>query len=760
MVYQSKEKIKYICIIKVDGKNGAICELQKLLDSIISEYENPSKNININSEIAKLQFILREITEKDYSVLKDSELLKLCQKPEIYDNTETWIVDDDKRKIKIKECDFNQVKKENFKIIINVDYSPNMKSEDFSGKFEDMCDPLFMQYLLLLVQKLEKNKFKYLVLVRDSSSEKQERNDHYFQIRQSLRIYHEKFSKIIDCFFYKDGEIIKRIYAEKKKKKEYFGRIFPFIPLTIDIYGDLVRIKDNDGESVKILKGVYDDFLADFKDSKKKQQIESECLSDNLLTKFLFIYTLHYMQDSNEWKSVEKKLHIIHEVCADYAEGVQQLIENAIVHSIHKISESSQDGCGVFTIRIRKKEDSKYLSDDVKDKNIFKYTQFFMELYVTDLSYVGDYKGIVEKFKENVKNRDVKGEYKDKFKDLKLAELFGAERSEDLDNYYNNAKNIAFHFGLQILANTVESSKGYMFVRSGNEDKNKSLCVYENDNKILEKRIYKISNNFEWHDGTAYIIYLPIALREISNLDIPAVEINNDTEQGKDENIVDLFDPQISEDKDVLEEIRKIVKDKKTKKKEKLVEIMTKILSNKKCKPGVILVIDCSQLDKIIEDSIENAGKNAGKEDPGHKVGKKIQDILNQLSQYNLYEILAKAIFRFIAEKPEQKRTIAVINVCDRYEVIHLLRQFMLFYRRGKSKKMKGHSIFIVDKEAELDVLLFDSIDRMAESMYTSQLTGGLDGRAMEIIKYFAKSRMQKQKAESRENSGEISDVG
>ena len=221
MAYKSKEKIKHICIINVAGKNGAICELQKLLDSIIYEYESPSKNININDEFKNLQFIFREISEtdnngkvKDYSVLKDSELLELCQKQEIYYNTETMIIVHHKRSIKIKKFNQNNYdkKKEDFKIIINVDYLPNMQSDEFSGKFNDQCDPLFMQYLLLLVQKLNNNEFNYLVVVRDKSLEKEERNDHYFQIRQSLRVYHEKFSNIIDYFFYDDGDGIKHMY--------------------------------------------------------------------------------------------------------------------------------------------------------------------------------------------------------------------------------------------------------------------------------------------------------------------------------------------------------------------------------------------------------------------------------------------------------------------------------------------------------------------------------------------------------------------
>lgn len=803
MAYKSKEKIKNICIINVAGKNGAICELQKLFDSLIYEYESPSKKININDEFKNLQFIFREISEidnneeaKGYSVLKDSELLELCQNQEIYDNTETRIKVHYKRNIKIKKCDQNNYdkKKENFKIIINVDYLPNMQSDEFSGKFNDLCDPLFMQYLLLLVQKLNKNELNYLVVVRDKSLEKGERKDHYFQVRQSLRVYHEKFSNVIDCFFYDDGDGIKHIYRtnndndgkgielnekDGKKKEEHFGRIFPFIPLTKDIYGDLVQIKDNGGKSIKILKDVYNEFLQDIK-RESGADIDTVFLtdknkSDNMLTQLIFIYTLYYICKSEKdsigkhptmdekqkfnneiVKILKNKLQIIHEVCVDYAEGIHQLIENAIVHSIHKSSKRSQDGCGVLTLRIRKKEDSKYLSDDVKNEDVFKNTKFFMELYVTDLSYVvDDYKGIVEKFKENVKRRDVNGEYKDKFKDLELVQLFGAKQSDDLEEYFKNAKNIAFHFGLQILANTVELSKGYMFVRSGNEDENKSLCIYENNNKISikdeenkdeeKKNIYKISNNFEWHDGTAYIIYLPIALREeISNVDIPAVEINNDTDMGQDdEKIVYLFKSlSIS---DVREEIREIM-NKDIPKKEKLVGILSKILSINKCKEDKIPVIDCSQLHKIIKDSIENAGK----EDSGSEVDKKITDMLTQLSQYNLYEILAKAIFRFIAEEKEQKRTIAVINVEDRYKVIHLLRQFMLFYRRGESELIKGKSIFIVDKDAELDVLLFDLIDRIAENMYLSQLTGGLDGKAMEIIRYFADSRTNRGKSDVR----------
>lgn len=749
MVYKSKEGIKYICIINVAGKNSAICELQKLLDSIIYEYENPSKNINIEGEFKNLQFIFREITEIDdnglvteHSVLKDSELLKLCQKQEIYDNTETWIEDDNKRNIKIKECDLNHYdkKKENFKIIINISYTPNMQSNDFI--YDELCDPLIMQYLLLITQKLEKKDLKYLLLISNNNSQGNESRN-YFQLRHSLRIYQDLYESVRKHFYIMSGNTPTHIYTRGSENDKY-GRIFPFIPLTNEYFDCLVNynMKGN-----TLFEQVYNGFLADFPEDSQnliRQICRSECLSDNVLTRLLFIYTLHYMQDSNEWKYAEKELHVIHEVCVDYSEGIQQLIENAIIHSIHKTSEESEEGCGVFTIRIRKKEDSKYLSNDLNNKDVFKNTKFFMELYVTDLSYVrDDYKGIVEKFKENVKTRDVEGEYKDKFEALELAQLFGAKESVDLNGYFQQAKNIAFHFGLQILANTVELSKGYMFVRSGNEDKSK--CIYENKNKILingeEKNIYKVSNNFEWHDGTAYIIYLPIALREeISNVDIPAVEINNDIEMKQGNKIIYVFDNLPALDSDDLEAIIRGNKFKK----EKLVEILTKILFMKKSdNEDMIYVIDCLKLQEMIDKAKDNKNND---------IDVNLKVFLVKLAKYNLYEILAKAIFHFIAERgnnEEQKMKIAVINVEDRFKVINLLRQFMLFYRRGESELIKGKSIFIIDKEAELDVLLFDLINRIAENMYLSQLTGGLDGKAMEIIRYFAESR----------SNGENSDV-
>ena len=68
----------------------------------------------------------------------------------------------------------------------------------------------------------------------------------------------------------------------------------------------------------------------------------------------------------------------------------------------------------------------------------------------------------------------------------------------------------------------------------------------------------------------------------------------------------------------------------------------------------------------------------------------------------------------------------------------------MLFYRKGSNGMMKNKSIFIIDKNAEIDIILSGNIEQIGQNMHMSQLTGGLDDRAMDIIRYFVKSRKQK----------------
>ena len=115
-----------------------------------------------------------------------------------------------------------------------------------------------------------------------------------------------------------------------------------------------------------------------------------------------------------------------------------------------------------------------------------------------------------------------------------------------------------------------------------------------------------------------------------------------------------------------------------------------------------------------------------------------------KIDQYNKYEILAKALFRCLADNNIKLNNLALINLEDRERVIQLLRQFMLFYRKGRNNMMENKSIFIIDKNAEIDIILSGNIEQIGQNMHMSQLTGGLDDRAMDIIRYFVKSRKQK----------------
>ena len=499
-------------------------------------------------------------------------------------------------------------------------------------------------------------------------------------------------------------------------------------------------------------------------------QIREIIQADSILERLLFMATLSYLEESEidatkkriiDMSSKEQEeimlryywghfsgdeLSLLHEFCVDYAQGIFQAIENAWFHVI-KPDEGSRSkknrGCGGLTIRVRRKEDMQYiLAEKQKPTNIKAHKAFcarpyFLEIYVTDLQYTYSkdsrrsaidcsyasiserpFESVVRVFYKNIQKRAhretgedeaaynaaqgfinniIKGEEYDPYlgtmvpvynNRVTLRQLFGAEESEILTSYLQNEANIAYHYGLQILSNVVETGNGYMMVRSGEGAPN----FYSSDNE------YYRPQNIEWKDGTAYVLFLPIGLKKQTNYqDTLAVPVLNNSELSSFETYqINLGKPKI------LEDAGNSVQKKNEAVNELRIRCSGEIINKM---PNSIFIIDCMEYKSGLD-----------------------------------YEVLAKAVFRCAAQDEIKKTSpvFALVNVKNRHEVVKLFRQFALFYNRhGECPVISNDSaFFIIDRKAELDILLRGNTKTITENLYLSQIYGGVDLRAMQIMEH------------------------
>lgn len=432
--------------------------------------------------------------------------------------------------------------------------------------------------------------------------------------------------------------------------------------------------------------------------------------ADTLLEKLMFIATLYYytLNEKEEKRSIDFKneeISFLHEICIDYAQGIFQLIENAWFHVIGADSNNGvrkERGCGGFVIRIRKKEDIKsFLNDndfnqkkhDLNTNNTTAiHSRYFMEVHVTDLQFdLDNFKSVVQVFCDNVQSRAINSEdlgfeaakrlcEEGNIEKINIKHLFGAEDYDPLIEYLNDPANVAFHYGLQILNNVIETGDGYYFVRSGAGEEN----CFSSTNSYYKKQ------SIDWQNGTAYMMLLPISMEErIDYTDALAVR-NDPGNQLDDRQIIPVLGACISSGYTAHE---KEVAVNKTK---------GNLLENITGKRSIFL-IDCDKYKNGLD-----------------------------------YEVLAKAIFLCSARENDKEPIFALVNVKNRQEVIKLFRQFALFYnRKGKcNEKLDRIVIFIVDKNAEVDILLQGSLNSITKNMYLNQIYGGIDSRAIRIIEH------------------------
>ena len=412
--------------------------------------------------------------------------------------------------------------------------------------------------------------------------------------------------------------------------------------------------------------------------------------NDSLLEGLIYVSTLVYLDKKGlTEKSHRRDLTRLHEICVDYAQGIAQLIENIVYHVIQNTeAEATERGCGSFTFRIRTREDARYYVEN-SDETIAP--SYFMELYVADFNYY-PVNGMVSKFIENVENNGGERKWSFTEENVKLPHLFGEQlHGTQMEEYFSDSQNVAMHYGLQILNSVVMTGGGGLYVTSGSHS----------DNKLKEQNFffneYKAGSylhpEFLWRNGTTYVIYLPIKYEGVVNYgDVIAVSnlpCSTGQKSGK----------QLSFSLQPFENVALT-----SRAKEKAVKsVEQQLLNGIKGKHIYYLDLSCVQSNHAY-----------------------------------VYEILSKAVFLLLLEK-KGVDNVALINIPKAYDVIKFFRQFALFYdRTGQNSSMGEKSVFFIDVNGELDLLLHGSIGSIKNSLPYGKIYGGYSDEAMEIINYLA----------------------
>ncbi len=614
------------------------------------------------------------------------------------------------------------MKTENRILIFEIQYS-EMKTETY-GSFTDVSN---FAYLSLLFQYLQMKNANFRVQIMGAKTSERLYNpidnNAFYKLRTFLMFQCSllKENDFIYCItdnyisgirMYRD-ELISVISDMNRPNsalgESTFGVLLPLIPINKDTFICLqeranvfgpwrdVWAKRLNELMLNYYKKVVD---TGYIPQEKLSDLENYLYSDSLLEALIFYTSLYYLYI--EFKETVSDISLLHERCVDYVQGINQTLENVYYHVVC----SKGGGTGNIAIRIRKKSDSyfEFLAlekeeNETRDsRSSFIFGKYIIEINIVDVCYEeAENLGIVDKFYENVRKYYPTHpllKTKDSTKDRILLEnLFGVGENKILDEYLNNPKNIAYHYGLQIFENAVSTNHGAMGVWSGNNSNN----TFFNDERMSKM----FSNGCAWSHGTAYMVCIPLSLTEevdytdsigISEYDILSVEIE------KTEFTPDVYrkaDFGMKHD-EILMALEKVGG------KNELVDRIVVQMQNEIKDTDMFCVIDCADIHYECQ-----------------------------------YEIVAKVVFRCLTSKEIQLRHMAIINLASRYDVIKLFRQFAMFYNRDcKCEYLDEKTIFIVDDSAKLSLFLRGRLKDIIKDMKEQQIIGGIDESEMKIIKH------------------------
>lgn len=599
-----------------------------------------------------------------------------------------------------------------------------------------------VQYLLLMLHEVFRSNILCTVLVSGGKNSSKRYTplsiEDYFRLSHQLFFYapfadtSRGLPPVYNCFFVCLNDYEWKRLPRKYSREQRFGRIIPQIPITHQSYRALLssyNMPAVDSWSIflhQLCEGYHDRLKIFF--IEHATVIHTYMESDSCFETLLFLSLCCYISENAHRKKFEKQdVEAIHETCMNFSQGIMQLVENVVVHVL---GDDEKGGCGILTIRFRLADYAR--SHYLADSQMFQNVDYFLELYLTDLQY-GGFSGIVEKFQSNVEARrsacwkepdrrkvhskfffsqnptdavnliekeepeSLQEEIKKYIQDtncsrVSLADFFGAGKCKPFQDYISAAENMAFHYGLPILNSVISSLQGYLYVQSGEQ------TTFSN---AATEGIYTTSQRFQWNYGTAFTVYIPLKLyRHIGEVDY-LVPLKHDIHQ-----LYQLveFHPQPLGKNQNKEELVRQLRDQ-----------IKKEFRERTHEQKQIGVIKCDNTVKAL---------NA--------------------ERLDAYEILAKAVFLYLADDEAVLDHLALINITGKYDVIKLFRLFALFFdRTGQNMLLKNEkSLFLVDCTGTVDILFYgNNLKSIRDSLSISRLYGGTTEDVTRIIQYLLEGR-------------------
>lgn len=342
------------------------------------------------------------------------------------------------------------------------------------------------------------------------------------------------------------------------------------------------------------------------------------------------------------------------------AEGVLQLIENAVFHT----GECGQTGMGLFSLHIHEsagKESGRM--DDTDDlflhygtymeKQKFRSVMYFLEMKIADLSAVD----IPQKFKENHQNFIDRAPDRQTYLQFGLKSFFAPSPEENRawSNFYFARDHIVNHYGLQLFNSIVLSKGGLFYVTS--QDLN--FCSMESD--ALLSTMPKVR-------GTTYTILLPLNSQNSHDKNI------YDSMFGYDlENAIQASPPAVKS----------------------FLPPKTRGRLTQEQKEAYIRDV-ASQLDELFR-----TGKNQ-EEDIVVSV-----DIGKVSNIECLVKGMISCIYHQCKRVPATPMRFALLN-CTAYQIVNIVRIISLFYnRQGDSEVMENVQIYLRGRQVGEEILFF-----------------------------------------------------
>lgn len=350
----------------------------------------------------------------------------------------------------------------------------------------------------------------------------------------------------------------------------------------------------------------------------------------------------------------------------DMADGLMQLIENAMNHS--------ESGKGYFYFRIY----STKAIDEIKElktrfNNYLSKTEedatYFLEARVIDYSRVNLPSKFLSKTHERMEQSDDSsaGKYKkviNEFASIQMKSFFNPNEIEKKTwTLYNSIdKNVIHHYGLQLFDSLVTNSEGCFIAVSSSDYNTSDSGFYSNTEKMI---------NMKMIPGTQYSVLIPFRGASIGESNYAALsgKVNFRSNIGDVYVTEKGFDFSEANCKSYYKKSSSRFGSSLQEQKEKLIDTMSKDFSD--------------YIDKYLEIDPNTIFYYDAGRIPNRRI-----------------EFFAKALISYLLKNQKSKINIAIFN-CDDNFTLETIRIFAIFYNKeGKNEYMHNAQVYLYGKNA------------------------------------------------------------